>query len=290
MDVMTARPGLPQLSDYARFVRRHRVLLALFVGAGLLLGSAWSSQQPTTFSATTSVALVPVPVYVIPSTAGLLPPEVSIDTDAQLLQSPRVLAAIGDVLGLDPQAALGHLSVTASPNSHVLHMTVSARSALLAARAADAAAAAFIDVRRDALGALRNGQLRQLRVYVHDRETLLAKEQARRLVIPGADELFAQILELRAGLDELEEARRQPAQIVRPAIPPARADHANAEVPITSGAMLGLLGGWLLGAARDRFRGQHRRHHRRPSITRSLSQSGTAPDAVNQLEEVHHGA
>ena len=55
---------------------------------GLLAGFAWSLQQPSTYSATTSVALTPVPKYVTPSTTELVPPEVTIDTDAQLLRQP----------------------------------------------------------------------------------------------------------------------------------------------------------------------------------------------------------
>ncbi len=251
---LTRSAGLPLLSDYPRFVRRHRAVIGLLTAFGGLLGIVWAIAQPPSFSATASVVLVPVPVYVTPSTGGLLPPEVSIDTDAQLLRAPRVLGAIGDAVGTDAQAAQDHLTVTAAPNSHVLHVTVSASSAEVAARAADAAVATFVDVRRAALGALASNQLRQLRLFVTDQEDLLAREQGRRLVIAGNDELFAQTLDLRAGLEELEQARREPARVVRPAVPATTADHANAEVPITSGAMLGLLTGLLLGAGRDRAR------------------------------------
>ena len=246
--------GLPLLSDYSDFVRRHRILIALLTGTGLLVGLAWATTQPTSFSATASVVLVPVPVYVTPVTTGLLPPEVSIDTDAQLLQSPRVLTAVSEALGTDPGQALEHLSITASPNSHVLHVTVSGASPRAAASAADAAVAAFVDVRRDALGALASHQLRHLRLFVTGQEELLAREQSRRLVIAGQDELFAQTLELRAGLEELERAKDQPAHVLGHALEATSADHANAEVPITSGAMVGLLCGVLLGASRDRLR------------------------------------
>jgi hypothetical protein len=248
--------GLPLLSDYSAFVRRHRLVIALLTGIGLLGGLAWATTRPASFSATTSIVLVPVPVYVTPATAGLLPPEVSIDTDAQLLQSPRVLSALANALGTDPSEALEHVTVTASPNSHVLHVTVSAASPESAATAADAAAASFVEVRRDALGSLASDQLRQMRLFITGQEELLAREQTRRLVIAGQDDLFAEILELRAGLEELEQARSQPAQVVRNALPATSADHANAEVPITSAAMVGLLGGVLLGVGRDR-RGRH---------------------------------
>ena len=284
MGVLTERPGLPLWSDYPRFVRRHRASIGALMGLGLLAGFGWSLLQPSTFSATASVALVPVPVYVTGSTSELAPPEVSIDTDAQLLHSPRVLSAVGDALGTDQDAASEHLSVTASPNSYILHVTVTAPSAQLAAKAADAAGAAFVDVRRNALGAIGDDQLRQLRLLVSVREDQLVDEQAGGLVIPAYNELFAQLLELRASLDELEEARRAPAEVVRPAVPPGNANHANTEVPMTSGAMVGLLGGCLLGAGRDRAR---LRGHQSAS-PRTPHPSGHLPDAAARHEDYHH--
>jgi uncharacterized protein involved in exopolysaccharide biosynthesis len=252
MGDVTVPPGLPLWSDYTRFARRHRAPIGALLGVGLLAGFAWSLLQPASFSATSSVALTPVPVYVMASATELVPPEVSIDTDAQLLHSPRVQEAVGDALGVDADSASGHLSVTASPHTRVLHVTVRSGSAHLAAEAANAAVAALVEVRRDALGALGDDQLRQLRLLASERDDQLAREQARRLVVPPYDDLFAEILQLRTGLDELEQARREPAVVVQPAVPPRSADYANTEVPVTSGAMLGLLAGCLVGAARDR--------------------------------------
>jgi hypothetical protein len=273
MGALTAPPGLPLWSDYPRFTRRHRARIGVLMGLGLLGGLAWSLMQPPTFSATASVALAPVPAYVVPSTTELVPPAVSIDTDAQLLHSPGVLRAVGDALGVAADAASEHLVVTATPSSSVLHVTVAAASAQVAADAADAAVAAFVDERRAALGALRPDQLRQLRLQISSHETLLAQEQRRRVVIPEHDELFDQLFQLRTGLQELREARRQPAVVVRAAEPPRRADYANAEVPITSGAMLGIVGGCLLGARRDRST-------RRPVTRRSLRYPSVSLTAI----------
>jgi uncharacterized protein involved in exopolysaccharide biosynthesis len=278
-------PGLPLWSDHVRFLRRHRTGIAVLMGLGLLAGLVWSLQQPATYSATASVALARVPVYVTASTTELVPPEVSIDTDAQLMHSPVVLGAVGDVLGTDTEAAAKHLLVTATPNSSVLHVTVRAPTAELAARAAGAAVTAFVEVRRDSLGALEHSQLRQLRRLVTTQEQLLAQEQARRLVIPEHDELFARIVQLHDGLDELERAHEAPAERIRPASPPRGADHPNTEVPVVSGAMVGLLCGCLLGLARDRARrpGRVLEHHPSPP-----DPSGRRPDPVPRHEVTHH--
>jgi uncharacterized protein involved in exopolysaccharide biosynthesis len=273
---------LPLWSDYTSFARRHRVVVAVLVGLGLLTGLAWGMMQPATYSATASVALAQVPVYVMRSTGELVPPEVSIDTDAQLLHSPLVLGTVADTLGQDAEAASDQLSVTASPNSHVLHVTVTATSARRAAKAANAAVTALIEVRRQALGALRLVEIRQLRLLVSRQERQLAQEQSTRLVVFANDELFASVLELRTSLDELEEARRQPAEIVASARPPADPDHPNIEVPVTSGAMLGLLAGCLAGIVRGRTRpaGQPPASAHEPS-----SRSGLVPGAALRTKD-----
>ena len=246
-------PGLPLWSDYTRFARRHAWLIAACMLAGSLIGLVWAVQQTSTYSATASIALSPVPKYIVPSTTELVAPEVTIDTDAQFLQSPQVLTAVGDALGIDPEAASERLGVTASANSHVLHVTVHGESPERVAEAANAAVAALIDVRREELGAMQQSQLSQLRLYIAYQERALAREQARRVIITDTDSLFNQILQLRTGLDELEEAQAEPARIVQPATPPKKTDYANSEVPVFSGMMLGLLIACGAGALLDRL-------------------------------------
>jgi len=283
---VTSRPGLPLWSDYTAFARRNARTIGVLMLVGLLAGFAWSLQRPSTYSATASVALTPVPKYLTPSTTELVAPAVTIDTDAQLLQSPQVLGAIADALGTSPAAAAEHLSMSATPNSHVLHVTVRSTSPELAAAAADAAVASLITLRREVLGSLGLGQLRQMQALLTVKEEQLAKEQARRLIIPATDELFGEVLAIRTALDELEEARREPARVVQPAQPPTTTDYPNTEVPVVSGLMLGLLAGCLLGAGRDRLRalsqsasfGRHRPH---PS-------GRPLPVTTTHREESHH--
>ena len=86
---------------------------------------------------------------------------------------------------MDADAAGEQLGVTASPSTHVLHVTVRADTPSDAADAANAAVAAFVDVRRDALGSLRSEQLLQLRLMITEHEDELAKQQAQRLVVPS---------------------------------------------------------------------------------------------------------
>lgn len=284
MAAMTASAGLPLWSDYVRFTRRHVVAIAVLVCLGALIGFAWSLQQPTTYSATASVVLAPVPKYVTVSTSEVAPPEVSIDTDAQLLYSPRVLGAIAGALGrgADAEDAIDHLSVSAAPNSHLLRVTISAASPQAAADAADAAVAALIEVRRQTLGALRLDQLDQLRLQIERQQEMLGGDQ----VLAAYDDVSAQVLRLNAGLQELKEARRRPADATNPAQPPRHADRADTEVPVTSGVMVGLLCACLLGAGRDRLEPQ--RFPRKHNPTSSPPLCEQPPARANRHEDYRH--
>jgi hypothetical protein len=285
MAVVTEPAGLPLWSDYPRFVRRHLATIGACMVLGLLVGVVWSWGQSPTYSATASVTPAPVPKYVVPSTVGLVPPEVSIDTDAQLLHSPHVLRAVADVLDVDADTASRHVSVTASPNSRVLHVTVSARSASAAAAAANAAAAALADVRRAVLGSLRLDQLRQLRLLISYEEQEFAQDGAHGVAVPAYDRGYAKVQELRTNLQELEQARQQPVEQLRSAVPPRHADYANTEVPLVSGGMVGLLFGCLLGAGRERAARPARRH----AIPRlGPHPLGLLPGGVTRDEDYHH--
>jgi uncharacterized protein involved in exopolysaccharide biosynthesis len=281
MAVLREPRGLPLWSEYTHFLRRHRAVVGALTVVGILIGLAGAMLQPAQYSATASVALTPVPVYVKTVADEVVPPEVSIDTDAQLLGSPQVLGAIGHALDVDAEAASEHLSVSASPNSHVLHVTVTAESPEQAAEAANGAVDAFIDRRREALGAIQVDQLRELRFLVSQQERALAKEQARRVLVTETDDLFAQILELRASLDELEQAYSVPAEVVSAAAPPQQRDYPNTEVPVVSGALLGLLVGLLVGMVRDRRR-------RAPAAHSITTDPNDASSSANHYEDYHH--
>jgi len=256
MGDVTSSEDLPLWSDYPAFARRHRLALSTFVVLGLLAGLGWSMQQPSAYSATASVALAPVPVYVISTPDELVPPEVSIDTDAQLLGSDLVLGAIAEALGVDRVTAAERLSVRASANSHVLHVTVTASSPLLAAEAANAAVGGLATARTRTLGSLQEHQARHLRAIVGGHGGELAETDD--LLLSADSDDLGRILSARASLDELEESRAAPVDVVRPAVAPQRGDYANTEVPIVSGATVGLLLGCAFGAGRDRLRAAHR--------------------------------
>ncbi len=274
--------GLPLWSDYVTFVRRYRIWFAAFMCFGLVLGYAWSLTKPTSYSATASVALTSVPKYVTASPSELPPPAVTVDTDAQLLQSPQVRKAVAAVLGTSAQeSASRHISVSASPNSDVLHVTVTAGNAQKAADAANAAASALIEVRRHALGSLQTKQLSHLRLAMQDQEDLLDNG----VVLPANNALFAQVLDLQTRLQELEGARTQPGTVISSADVPRHSNYASTEVPVVSGAMLGFLLAWVLGVALDRAPQRRRVSAYAPRVNNPF---GDLPDAAILHESYHH--
>jgi uncharacterized protein involved in exopolysaccharide biosynthesis len=281
MAAVTQPPGLPLWSDYVAFVRRHRRRFLACMGVGLVLGYGWSLTQPTSFSATASVALTPVPMYVTASTTDLPPPPVTIDTDAQLLHSPRVVEAVATALGTDNRTAAQRLSVSASPNSDALHITVMSRNAQTAAQAANAAVAAFIQVRRSALGSLQPKQLSHLQLAIDGQERLLTKTA----VLPANNDLFAQVFDLQTRLQELEDARAEPANVISLAAVPPHRDYPNTEVPVVSGAMLGLLLAWLWGAGLDRSARRGRVPSRASAVRNPF---GDLPNPTTLNGNYHH--
>jgi hypothetical protein len=287
---LTRRRGLPLWSDHTRFLRRHRAVVEAAVGLGLLAGVAVGVLQPATWSATASVALAPIPVYVKTSAGELVPPEVSLDTDAQLLGSPEVLGAVGRELGVDVDEAADHLAVSASAQTRVLHITITASSAADAQAATSAAVKEFVALRGEVLGALGEEPLRELRLALDTRESELAQVRERRIVLDD-DELFLEVLDLRAALDELEAAQAVPADVITPAEVPDAPDYANTEVPVVSGAGLGLLLGLLIALARDRRTPRRVLQRAGPASSHHSSTDhlpGDAPGPVTRHQDAHH--
>jgi hypothetical protein len=248
-----ADEALPTIDTYRRFARRHRSLIASAMAIGLVLGGIWAWLQPTTYSATASVVLSPVPSYVSATTSQRPPPEVTIDTDAQLVAAGPVVDAVAAAADEDVATVTDRLVVTATPLSRVLHISYTDDSAEDAASAATAAAEALVDVRSAALGALRADQAQLLGLHARELQDRLTSRRRPVAMLPG-DDLLSDIGLLRSRLTELEKLRTTPAVVSQRATPPLSPDSSNPEVPLTSGAMLGLLVAVAIAANRDRQR------------------------------------
>jgi uncharacterized protein involved in exopolysaccharide biosynthesis len=107
----------------------------------------------------------------------------------------------------------------------------------------------------------------------------------RTAVLSSDNTLYAEVADLQNRVQELADAREHPATVISPAAVPRHRDYANTEVPVVSGAMLGLLLAWGLGLALDRS-GQRRRVTSPVPLVRNPF--GALPDAAILNESYHH--
>ncbi|MGH3494868.1 MAG: hypothetical protein ACRDQ1_16755, partial [Sciscionella sp.] len=136
----------PTLGGYVMLLRANAKVIAVCVVLGLLGGVALQYERGIPATSTTTVLLSPDPVY-----QGAPARPQTIDTIAAMINSPRVLSAISNVVDREVRPGDAALSVTAAPNTRLLSIHYTAHSASVAARATEAAAKALINERADIL-------------------------------------------------------------------------------------------------------------------------------------------
>lgn len=219
-------------------------VLVVLTLLGAALGGVVAARTPTTYSTRVSILLAQPPVYLsaVPSVADpAAPGDVTIDTEAALVIARQSLTR---VVGSRDPADLAELRervrVTAAPNTSVLTLAVSNRNAAESRDEAVALARSYLVTRRQFLStrqdqalALLREQLAQLRPASTSRTAAAKAEAARDRLEEGVTTIL--LTPTTAG----EVIRtREPAPVRR-----------QSEVPITSGAALGLALGAVAMAA-----------------------------------------
>jgi hypothetical protein len=243
---------LPRWGAYSSFARRHAALFALcsLLGAGCGLATALST--PDSYSSTASVMLTPVPGYA--SINGETRPEqVTIDSDAQLVLSTRVISQVARALDADRGRVEDRASVRAVPLSQVLELSFTSTSRKSAHDGAEALADAFVDARDDSLLATSSGQAERVAARLRVIESRLVQRNRAAPTISSDEPLLEELVVLRARLHELEAARLQATEVINAPAEPGRPDARDLEVPMTSGLMAGTLLATCLGTLRDRW-------------------------------------
>lgn len=247
--VMAQMPPLPCLEDYTAFVRRYVALLC----AGMLVGfgAGWVvlSQQQPMFTASASVLLAPLSSFADTDPAGRSPRLVTIDTDAHLVTSAPVVRRVARATSLPPGEVRSGLSVSAEPLTQVLRISFSAADASRAARGAQVAAKQLLVQRGKAL-ASTDVQVQVLR----DTINAIRRETRRPEVGSTPNVLGLRLAQLRDFLNDVEAGSTATGQVVNRAATPRQARVVNAEVPLASGLMLGLLLAVMVGALHSRLR------------------------------------
>lgn len=138
------------LAPFFRLARRQVAALLMLAVLGALVGGAYEATKTTEHAATQSI-LVPDDS----ATTRRAPP--TIDTEAQLVTADPVLAALERVQpGVSRSDLAGRLSVSASPNTRILHVTYTAGSARAAVAGVRAVTTEYVRVLTRTAGGVRS--------------------------------------------------------------------------------------------------------------------------------------
>jgi hypothetical protein len=214
---------------------------------GMACGAAWLLATPKTYKATVAMELSESSPQVNLGGIGPEGDDISIDTDALIVSSDAVLSAVAADSDRSLDEIRDHLVVSARPLTRVMTVTYAAASPDAATRGAQAAATAFL-------------QERERLITEPVRDYLTAVREKEVSVVPPAGE--ADTTELDANLWSLE-LRRQaalakelrlagPGTILEDARITAAGDRGDLEVPIATGAALGVLVSVGVSLALDR--------------------------------------
>ncbi|TDE28932.1 hypothetical protein [Actinomadura sp. 6K520] len=250
----TAPDSIP-VTRFAGAVRRHLTALVIAVLVGGALGAAKVALTPATYTARISVLAPPVALHPGIDIGSALdfnlrdPRETTMDTEAQLVWSEKVLAE----LARHPGFAVPHdelrerVDLTVPTGTHVLTIGVRAGSPADARRGAEVVADAYLTLRRQILG-----QLQQRNREALEENLVLLKTQLRAL--PGDEDelrrittrtrrqaIVKQIRDVERQIAGLKSKEEQPGEVLRAAGLPERRDDPERDIAGASGVGLGLL-------------------------------------------------
>ncbi|HJU36737.1 MAG TPA: hypothetical protein VJ716_04885 [Gaiellaceae bacterium] len=274
------RDDLP-LGWYASFARRHSWLLAAAIVVGLAAGAAYQLHRGRVYTATVEIITSNAPLGIsaqAPQLNGVNPIPPTVDTEAALLESDKVLRPAAKSLGGDHTAAKLRRSIALVAPQGTRALVLSFR----AGTAAQARAGA-VEIGRQyvALRARlnRTQRRRELTRLSHDLGRLLSGERAaansalvRALERPSVKRVAVALATLRA-------TPAAPAQLTTD-VPAVQSSRPNAPVPLVTGGLLGLLAGVALALLvqqrrkRDRLRAGY--GYPRPRWSRIAEPAGRA--------------
>ncbi len=256
-----ARDRVP-LAWYVTLLRQQWRLLLAAVATGLLLASGLHIMRPPIYEARASVLVGDSPLDKDPP-RGLPAQPPSMDTEANVLNSAPVAARVARRTDLpDARAAVERLQVSVPPNSTILEVTFQHEQADAAARGANAAVAAYLDLRRTVITDRRKEVIAQRKEYagmLREERTALEEELAepsvgaeeRRVGLRLRDSLLRAIILVRSQKAFARQLPVDPGQRVSRAVAPTSTSGPDPSVPLLSGTAVSLLLG--LGAARFRM-------------------------------------
>jgi uncharacterized protein involved in exopolysaccharide biosynthesis len=238
---------LPTLTTYAERLRRDASLIVTLMVVGLLLGISVVWNSSPMYTSTAAVLLEPIPTAV-PLRGTVDPRAVTIDTQAQLVLSDRVVNEVVSATRLDADEVRSALRVAAFPLSEVLRISATTDDPEVSRTAAQVASETLLE-QRTRLSLEARASVNDLRYQLGEiREKIKNPNRASAYAL--RTRLYRQTSYLRAqDLSQID-----PGRIISPAVMPTRPAGSSPEVHLAGFTMGGFLLAILIGEARARRR------------------------------------
>jgi len=141
------------LDGYLAPLRRYAPVVVACTLVGALVGGLWQLHRGVDQAALNSILLPAAANY--PTVAD---GPMNMDTEAQLITTPAVLQAVAKATASSKPVDAANLTVTATPNTRVLHIRYVARTASNAVKGVDAATTEYLSARRTQLLARKQAE------------------------------------------------------------------------------------------------------------------------------------
>lgn len=251
-----ARGTTSTLESVARLVRGRRVAIVVAITVGAIAGGVLTTLREPVHRARATVLLQSIPVQInLDGDPDELTRDITVDTEAALLYSERTINETVAAVGLTDAGDLrGRVDVTAAPNTRVLQIDVTDTSAKRAEETVRALTEAYLDNRQEQLG--------------QRRQQVLSILEEQLTALDGDAEGTAQLSEIRDAINATPDTA---GEVLRFA--PSWRVRNPRELYVVSGAVVGLVAGWVAIAIAN----SRRRPRRGGAEVQQLTRTQGAP-------------
>ncbi len=261
----TQTPDAPDYRNRLVFdTIRHQLPVIVIVGVlGLLAGFAFSLAHPPVYTSSASVLINPLEgnPYSPDSQGDSL---VALETEAQIVSSDEVTKETAALLkdGSTLDVLQKGVSALVQPNTQIIQISFTSKSATFAQRAAQAYADSYLEYRRQRSNDVNDAAIRSLKQQSKDVRGQLNAVEDRIDSLPAGperdfqsglrDTYRARLIELDSQVAQLTSGIAEAGRAISPAAEPKSPSGVGSIVYAAGGLLAGLLGGFVLALARER--------------------------------------
>jgi succinoglycan biosynthesis transport protein ExoP len=261
-----ARTDSFELSDYLGVLRRRWWIVLVFACLGALAAAAYVVVAPKTYTATTAVYVSANAANANQLVGARTGGAVNMDNEAQIVQSTTVAAVVAKDLhsGLTARQLAKQVSVAVPPNTTVLEISCSARSAAGTVACTQAFASAYLAERQASAQNRIQSNIKKLQSLQRplERQAIALTRQIAPLssgssLLPALRaqlaDVSSKLAPLRAAVASLSASiNYQAGYVITPAAAPSAPTSPRKLLYLPSGLLAGLLIGLVVAFAADR--------------------------------------